>query len=70
MFRIFSRPKGAPINDPRVGQPMWSKPGTPLDRAAKVMRKFYQNNPRRQYREPDMSIRQQRRAFQQGKFYA
>lgn len=39
MFRIFTRPKGAPINDPRVGQPMWSKPGTPLDRVAKADRR-------------------------------
>lgn len=38
MYRIFTRPKGAPINDPRVGQPMWSKPGTPLDRVAKAQR--------------------------------
>lgn len=32
MYRIYQRPKGAPINDPRIGQPMWSKPGTVADK--------------------------------------
>lgn len=59
MFRIFTRPKGAPINDPRVGQPMWSKPGTPLDH----VRKLLPGSALGRRSVPDMSIRQQRRQY-------
>ena len=67
MYRIFTRPKGAPINDPRIGQPMWSKPGTVGDRVAKIMSEYYREHPRQRF-VPDPAIRQQRRAVQQGKY--
>lgn len=70
MFRIFTRPKGAPINDPRIGQPMWSKPGTIGDRVARIMAAYYAENPRRSFVPPNLAIRQQRRAYQRGKYYA
>ncbi|AXN53718.1 hypothetical protein SPS_7 [Sphingomonas phage Scott] len=66
MFRIFTRPKGAPINDPRVGQPMWSKPGTPLDRVAKraTYDRFRDERPVTGNREQARRQRQEQRDFE------
>lgn len=68
MRRIHTRPKGAPVNDPRVGQPMWSKPGTPMDAALRAMTKAIIAGVKRERAAPDMSIRQQRRAYQRYAF--
>lgn len=36
MNRVYTRPKGgAGLLDNRIGQPMWTKPGTPMRRALK-----------------------------------